>query len=174
LLFFNILKNINSFKLIKNKSIMMKKQRISREVVIYRSSPNPGEEFSLKSFLICGEISGRLVWKALSIPTLEFLEKFAKNSESRKNLIDALEVKDSKGTYLFHEETGSVLRGWTSRVGGNAQIDPYNLDMYRRPPEKYERNHPPAKISSDNVDLFKSQKNLVLMLRKYVNFLNEY
>jgi hypothetical protein len=153
---------------------MMKKQRISREVVIYRSSPNPEEEFSLKNFLICGEISGRLVWKALSIPTLEFLEKFAKNSEPKKNLMDALEVKDSKGAYLFHEETGSVLRCWISRYGGNAQIDPYHLDMYRISPEKYEKNHPPAKISSDNVDLFKAQKNLVLMFKKYVSFLEEY
>lgn len=153
---------------------MMKKQNLNREVVIYRFFPKEGEELSLKRFLISGEISARLIWKALSIPTLEFIEKFDKNSGPRKNLMDAIEVRDSEGAYLFHEETGSVLRCWVSRFGGNAQIDPYNLDMYRSTPKKYERNYPPAKISSDNVDVFKAQKDLVLMFKKYVNFLEKY
>jgi len=115
-----------------------------------------------------------LVSKALSIPTLEFLDKFDKKSGPRKNLMDAIEIRDSKGAYLFHEETGSVLRCWISRFGGNAQIDPYHLDYYREKPKKYKRNPLPASISSDNVDTFKSQKDLVLMFKKYINFLERY
>ena len=153
---------------------MMKKQNLNKEVAIYRCFPNEGEKFSLKSFLICGEISARLIRKALSIPTLEFLEKFPKTSDIRKNLLEAWEVQDSKGGYYFHEETGSVLRCWVSRCGGNAQIDPYHLDFYRRIPQKYEKNDPPARISSDNLDIFKAQKDLVLMFKKYVSFLEEY
>jgi hypothetical protein len=153
---------------------MMKKQNLNREVVIYKASPEKGNESKLKEFLIYGEISARLVSKALSIPTLEFLDKFDKKSGPRKNLMNALEVRDSKGAYLFHEETGSVLRCWTSRYGGNAQIDPYHLDMYKTPPKKYERNPLPARISSDNVDVNKAQKDLVLMFKKYVNFLENY
>jgi hypothetical protein len=154
--------------------MMMRKQNINREVVVYRSFPNEGEENMLKRFLISGEISGRLVSKALSIPTLEFIAKFAEGSKPKKNLMNAWVVQDSKGVYLFHEETGGVLRCWVSNFGGNAQIDPYHLDMYREPPKKYERNPLPARISSDNVDLAKSQKNLVLMFSKYVKFLEDY
>lgn len=153
---------------------MMKKQNLTREVLVYRAFPIGVEEISLKSFLISGEISARLVSVALSIPTLNFLEKFDKKYEPRKNLMNAWVVQDSKGEYIFHEETGGLLRCWVSNFGGNAQIDPYHLDWYREPPKKYERNYPPARISSDNVDVFKAQKNLVLMLRKYVNFLEKY
>jgi hypothetical protein len=153
---------------------MMKKYHINREVFIWKDSPGNLERYKPKSFLIWGEISGRLVRKALSIPTLEFLKKFDKNSEPRKNIMEAWEVRDSKGNYLFYETTGSVLRCWTSYSGGNAQIDPYQLDMYKRPLEKYQLNDLPARISSDNIDHFKAQKSLALMFKKYVNFLEEY
>jgi hypothetical protein len=153
---------------------MMKKYNINREVFIWKGSPKDPEKCEPKSFLIWGEISGRLVRKALSIPTLEFIKKFDKKSEPRKNLMEAWEVRDSKGNYLFYETTGSVLRCWTSYYGGNAQIDPYHLDMYKRELEKYERNYIPANISSDNVDSLEAQKSLALMFKKYINFLEEY
>lgn len=152
----------------------MRKQNINREVVIYRDSPNEGDKHRLKKFLIWGEISGRLVRKALSMPTLEFITKFAENSKPEKDLMDAWVVRDSKGAYIFNEKTGGVLRCWSCNSDANAQIDPYYLDMYRKPLEKYEKNYIPASISSDNIDTAKTQKTMVLMFRKYVQFLEKY
>jgi hypothetical protein len=150
---------------------MMKKQNINREVFIYRDSPNEGDEPGSKKFLIWGEIGGRLVRKALSAPTLEFITKFAENSKPEKDLMNAWVVKDSKGAYIFDEKTGGVLRCWSCNSDTSAQIDPYYLDMYRRLLGKGERNYVPANISSDNIDTAKMQKTLVLMFRKYVKFL---
>jgi hypothetical protein len=50
----------------------------------------------LKQFLIYGEISGLLIRKALSIPILEFLEKFPTCSKPEKNIMNVWTVKDSK------------------------------------------------------------------------------
>jgi hypothetical protein len=155
---------------------MIKKQRITREAVIYRDYPQEGEEVNWKPLMVYGEIDSRLIAIALSIPSWEFAERFVKESKpgkKMKNLGKILEVCDYKGEYFFHKDTGVVLRSWKSYFGGNAQIDP-PFGIHRLETKKYEKNPPPATISSKNIDNASAQKNLVLMFRKYVKFLENY
>lgn len=126
--------------------------------------------------IIYGEIDPRLIRMALSIPAQEFAEKFAKESKplkKKKNLTDVLKVRDSKGEYYFYKDTGGVLRDWESNFGGIAQIEP-PFERYRLEQKKYQKMDPPATISSKNIDNANAQKNLVLMLKEYVHFLENY
>jgi hypothetical protein len=143
-------------------------QNIGNSVWIYRDSVEEGKS-SMKGFLIYGEIQSGLLRKALEIPTKEFIYDFGKfvgGNKPRQNLMLALEIESSEGLYLFHESSGSVLRCWVSKFGGNAQIDPYNLERYKNNPHW----DSPEKITSDNIDSLRQQKLIVSMLEKYVSF----
>jgi hypothetical protein len=143
-------------------------QNIGNSVWIYRDSVEEGKS-SMKGFLIYGEIQSGLLRKALEIPTKEFIYDFSKfvgGNKPRQNLMLALEIESSEGLYIFHESSGSVLRCWVSKFGGNAQIDPYNLERYKNNPHW----DSPEKITSDNIDSLRQQKLIVSMLEKYVSF----
>jgi hypothetical protein len=155
----------------------MANENIGKHVWIFRDSPNSLEKSRLKEYLIFGEMDEFLIKKALTIPTKNFVKSFSERincSEPRENILSGIEVKDPKGVYIFHETTGGILRCWTSYFGGNAQIDPYDLEKYQRAIKNNQELGHSIKITSDNIDTLKSQKNLVLMLRKYVNFLEKY
>jgi hypothetical protein len=144
---------------------------IGNSVQIYKDSPKKGE-FSLKGFLIYGEVTSEFVRKSFGIPTKEFIynfSQFVKGDEPRLNIMDALEIKSPEGVYIFYESSGSVLRCWVSKFGGNAQINPYNLDRYNDDPSW----NFPEKITSDNIDVLKQQKIIISMLEKYVSFVEK-
>jgi len=146
--------------------------KIGNSVRIYKDSPEEGKN-SVKGFLIYGEIGADLMKKGLEIKTKEFafnFNEFLKGKELRYNLMNALELESSEGKYLFYDSSGGILRCWVSKFGGNAQIDPYNLERYKNNP----RWNIPEKITSDNVDFFNQQKFLVSMLEKYISFLENY
>jgi hypothetical protein len=155
----------------------MKGNNIGKYVNIFRCCPNGPKDFGSKKYLIYGSMEETLIKKALSIPTKKFIEDFSNfvnGSKPKINLMSAWEIKDSKGNYLFYECTFSVLRCWTTYFGGNAQIDPYELDMYKKSIEDKTTLGFPIKITSDNMDNLESQKNMVLMLKRYVTFLENY
>lgn len=155
----------------------MNGEKIGKYVRLWRCCPNGPEDRGGKKYLIYGEMDELLIKKALSIPTKNFIEdfsKYTKGSEPRINMMFAWEIKNSKGAYIFHDETFSVLRCWTTYFGGNAQIDPYDLDMYKEAIKNKTELGFPIKISSDNMDTIKCQKNMILMLKKYITFLEDY
>ena len=161
---------------------MIKKQRITRETVIYRNYPliEEMQEPEKNRFFIGGELEWKMIYLGLSIPLKEFLERFPKPNNLKKGLKGVLEIEDSKGTYIFYEKTRALLREWRGVYGGLAKLNVIDfsiLEIYLNPSEhlkKYREVLPPLGIVSEGIENVKMQKNLVLMLKKYVNSINNY
>ena len=145
---------------------------ISKSVKLFTDSPL-GEKHELKSYLVYGEVEAEFMRKAVSTPTEKFINSFYKHvngTKPRINLMNCYQIDTKEGRYIFSESSGSVLRNWISAQGGHAQIDPYNLDRY----QKNSNWNIHEKITSDNIDGKKQQDLIVSMLKKYVEFLENF
>jgi hypothetical protein len=114
---------------------------------------------------LCSEIR-QIVWKRGCLKEI--------CSKPRENFMFACEIEDSKGGYVFYENTCSVLRCLESYFEGNVGIEINNLERYQRAIKNKQELGIPIKITSDNIDTLKAQKNIVLMFKKYINFLENY